>query len=199
MVKIQGIGQSAGKPEMTQEELRKLVSYNPENGEFRRLVTTARKAKAGNVGGGLDDRGYRQIWVGGKHYWAHRLAWFYMTGVWPKLVDHINGDKADTRWCNLREANKSQNAANQRQKRNRALPKGVYQYPYQYGGRPYAQIRVNNMVNTIGVYDTVMKAKAAYDAAALRGFGEFANLEPSTTIAKASTPKRAEVADTPQG
>lgn len=34
-----------------------------------------------------------------------RLAWFVQTGKWPeKEVIHINGDKADDRWVNLRLA-----------------------------------------------------------------------------------------------
>jgi len=179
---------------MTHEELLAAIEYDPETGIITRKITTTYRSKTGVKGGGVDDRGYGQIWVLGKHYRVHRLAWFYMKGEWPGLVDHINGNKSDNRWSNLRLADKSLNAANQRQKASRKLPKGVYQYPYQYGGRPFAQIRVKNLVIMLGKFDTVAEAKAAYDEAALKHFGEFANLEPSTTIAKASTPKRVKAA-----
>ncbi len=46
-------------------------------------------------------------------YKAHRLAWFYVHGVWPKeQIDHINGDKADNCIANLRLADFSKNQAN---------------------------------------------------------------------------------------
>lgn len=193
--KVRGLGNQQGSQTMTQEELKRLVSYNPETGVIVRLVSTGRGARAGEIAGSVDKKsGYVQLWIGRRHFRAHRIAWFYMTGEWPALIDHINGDGADNRWCNLRLATKSQNAANQSPKAARELPKGVYRYPYQYGGRPYAQIRVENVVVTIGVFDTVDQAQAAYAAAALLHFGAFARLEPSTTIPSGSTPKRAEVA-----
>jgi hypothetical protein len=190
-----GLGNQQGSQTMTQDELKRLVRYNPETGAFIRLVSTGKGARVGDIAGSVDPKsGYVQLWVGRQHFRAHRLAWFYMTGEWPSLVDHINGDRSDNRWANLRQATKSQNAANQRPKKDRALPKGVYRYPYQYGGRPFAQIRVENVVMTLGVYDSVEEAQAAYAAAALLHFGVFACLEPSTTIPSGSTPKRAEVA-----
>ena len=180
---------------MTQNELKKLVHYKPDTGVFTRLMGTGKGAAAGSIAGSLDKQsGYVQLWVGRKHYRAHRLAWFYMTGEWPSLIDHVNGEKADNRWANLRVANHSKNSANQREKAFRALPKGVYQYDYTNGGKPYAQIRVNGKTIHLGAYQNTGEAKAAYNRAAAREFGEFANLGPSTTIPAGSTLKRAEVA-----
>lgn len=38
-------------------------------------------------------------------YFAHDLAYLYMTGEWPKSpIVHLNGDKSDNRWVNLKES-----------------------------------------------------------------------------------------------
>jgi hypothetical protein len=52
-------------------------------------------------------------------YREHRLAWLYMTGEWPTHeIDHINGDRVDNRFCNLREATASENRWNSRKRVN---------------------------------------------------------------------------------
>jgi hypothetical protein len=57
--------------------------------------------------------GYITIGFKYKHYLAHRLAFLYMTGQWPKeQLDHINGIRDDNKWANLREATPGQNSTN---------------------------------------------------------------------------------------
>jgi len=41
----------------------------------------------------------------------HRIAFAIMEGRWPHLIDHINGDKNDNSWRNLREVSSRENAA----------------------------------------------------------------------------------------
>lgn len=178
-----GLGNQQGS-RVSREALREVLDYNPDTGVFRWRVTTSNRSIAGNIAGGRDNRGYVQIRVLGRKRWAHRLAWLLMTGDEPDgLIDHINGDKSDNRFANLRLASRGQNSMNQRQKPHRALPKGVYQYDDKHGGRPYAQIRFEKQTRFLGAFDTVQAAKSAYDRAAVELFGEFANLEPSTTSA----------------
>jgi hypothetical protein len=43
---------------------------------------------------------------------THRLAFLYMTGQIPRLVDHANRIKHDNRWANLRTATTAQNVYN---------------------------------------------------------------------------------------
>lgn len=68
---------------------------------------------------------YLTVYYEGRNVYAHRLAFFLEEGVWPSDdVDHINGDKKDNRWSNLRKATRSQNLMNKSGKR--VLPKNVY-------------------------------------------------------------------------
>lgn len=89
-------------------------------------------------------------------------------------VDHINGDGLDNRRCNLRIATNSQNQANNRpQSRPMASRfKGV-----SWHGRDRlwrASIKVNQKVIGLGYFKVEEDAARAYDAAAVRYFGEFA-------------------------
>ncbi|WP_163331890.1 HNH endonuclease [Klebsiella aerogenes] len=97
--------------EITQDELKALVRYDPDTGCFHHLV--ARKnVRAGDVAGGLDMEGYIRLRLNGRRYKAHRLAIFYMTGEWPKAVDHKNKNRSDNRWCNIRPCSLSENNQN---------------------------------------------------------------------------------------
>lgn len=100
-------GRIPDKRPLTSEVLREKLLYDPITGTFTHLRNHA-KVKAGQQAGSLDDRGYRQIVISGKFYYAHRLAWFYMTGEWPvSEVDHKNLEKDDNVWTNLRAATRS--------------------------------------------------------------------------------------------
>src|SRR3954470_6742060 len=94
--------------------LRELLRYDPDTGDF--IWTAKSSAKARNVlgdrAGHIDSQGYRLIYIDGKRYRAHWLAWMYVHGYLPKLVDHKNGHRSDNRIANLREATVSLNAQN---------------------------------------------------------------------------------------
>jgi hypothetical protein len=84
-----------------------LLNYDPETGLFT-------WKESGEVAGFKNRNGYVFIKVGGMSgiEYAHRLAYEFMGEDVPELVDHINGIKHDNRWCNLRPANKVDNACN---------------------------------------------------------------------------------------
>ena len=107
------------KSELTAEDVRRELNYDPETGEFTRK-TSFFKTRIGERAGSISkSTGYVVIAVCGAQYLAHRLAWLYVYGCWPSLhIDHINGEKTDNRIANLREATNGENMQNQRRARS---------------------------------------------------------------------------------
>lgn len=97
----------------------------------------------------------------------------WLTG-WPN-TDHINGDGLDNRRANLRPVTTIQNCANQRlAKNNTSGFKGV---SWRKDNRRWmASIGVDGTRHYLGFFGTAEEAAAAYDAAALTAWGEFAAL-----------------------
>ena len=76
---------------LTQAILKEKLHYSIITGEFYWLKPK-QGVKTDNVAGALNLSGHRKIMVNGKLYYAHRLAWFYCTGEFPKHeIDHKNG------------------------------------------------------------------------------------------------------------
>ena len=97
------------RPELNQEYLRKILTYDPESGHFKWNFNKGARNKS-PYAGTQTSYGYIKILIDQKQYFAHRLAWLYVHGHWPEgFIDHINGDKADNRLVNLREAKREEN------------------------------------------------------------------------------------------
>ncbi len=100
--------------ELTQEYLKEILHYDPNTGVWSWNVRRG-KVRAGDVAGTDHGEGYRSIMIDYKRYLAHRLAFVYMIGRFPAdQADHINQDKSDDRWFNLREVDNQTNLRNQR-------------------------------------------------------------------------------------
>ena len=151
--------------ELTAEKLRELLHYDPETGIFTRKVRTSPRVKAGDVAGSQGGGGYLNIMVGSRLHKAHRLAWLYVYGEWPKdKLDHINRNKTDNRISNLRDVSHKQNMQNaSKRSDNTSGHPGVYLVKRK--SKWQAQIMHNYKLIHLGYFSDREEAVAARKAA----------------------------------
>ena len=125
------------------ETLRTLLDYDPASGRLTwrarsadtfpsstslRIVRNWNSRFAGQPAfTTVGANGYRVGNLGGKVLYAHRVVWAWMHGTWPvDEIDHLDGDRANNAWANLRAATPSMNRRNQgRSRRNTSGYTGV--------------------------------------------------------------------------
>lgn len=161
-----------------QSVLRDLLDYDPETGqltwrtrpvvyfhggnrspesEARRWNKSFASKPAMNT---LDANGYRQGAIFNKKYGAHRVIWKWMTGDEPDFIDHLNHDRSDNRWVNLRSVSLSENTRNRSLSRNNKT--GANGISYCRTRRQFvAAVRLNGKGKTLGRFRTVEEAAAA--------------------------------------
>ena len=138
---------------ITQDELKKVLHYNPDTGEFTWKVDGRKKLK-GTIAGS-DVNGYISISINKIRYKAHRLAWIYMYGTINKeMIDHINHDKKDNRIFNLREASRSDNAFNLKKTVGVSICKQTNKYR--------ARLKFKGKTKCLGYYENFNDAQNAY-------------------------------------
>jgi len=161
---------------LTQDKLKQIIIYNAETGVFTWRAVSGRRGgiRAGDVAGWLDsDTGYWKISIGNKNHLAHRLAWLYMTGIWPEQqIDHCDLNRANNIWTNLRLSTQTLNNANTGKRAdNTSGFKGVSRSRDRCW---WAQISKAGKHHNLGYFSTREAAAQAYDRAALELFGDFA-------------------------
>lgn len=148
---------------LTFAEARERFTYHPETGVFTR-VKTQRRWLAGSIVTGTSSHGYIRIWVKGKQIAAHRLAWLWMTSEWPSDdIDHIDGNRANNTWANLRQVDRSTNLENIRSAKSHNKSTGLlgaYHSPSKRRFVSRIQVRGKNI--NLGSFATADAAHAAY-------------------------------------
>lgn len=90
---------------LTLDELHGVLDYDPDTGIFSWKIQQSNAIKAGAKAGTLKPNGRVYISLFGDAYLAHRLAWFYVKGDWPKgTIRQRDGDLSSARFENLYEA-----------------------------------------------------------------------------------------------
>ena len=162
---------------ITQSRLKELLHYNEETGVFTWKVR--RGVVPPNAIAGTKTKKYIEIFIDGRQYQAHRLAWLYVHGEFPPYdTDHINRITLDNRIANLRPATRSENKQNisSPNANNKEGLLGVSKHGLRYK----AQIMVSGYKRHIGIYDTAQEASEAYIKEKMRIHPFFNNQNPAT-------------------
>ena len=173
-------------PPLTGERLPSLLIYSPDEGTFiwRERPNTTKRNKyfnarfAGKPAGSLNSDGYLTIGLDDRLHYGHRLAWLYMTDEFPgETIDHKDGDRANNKWSNLRNATRQQNNFNIGLRAdNSSGHRGVTWYA-RYG-KWRATVKRANVTHSLGYFDKIEDAIAARQAAEPKFYGEFARRAP---------------------
>jgi hypothetical protein len=156
---------------LTADWLRENMVYEPEIGVFLWRVRGPGRVMGKTLGSKNWD-GYLAMKIMGDLYYAHRVAWLYVNGVWPEgTIDHIDRNRSNNAISNLRLATHSQNSARKRTKRYIAPARGVMPQGPGFVSRIY----MNGKRHYLGYFKTVEAASAAYQAKAKEVHGEFAH------------------------
>jgi len=159
---------------LTQAILKEYLHYNYLTGIFTWIKKPSQKTNISDVVGCLSKKDhYIRIKFKGHLYLAHRLAWLYIYGVWPKTgLDHEDTIGNHNWISNLREATKVQNSYNVGvSKRNTSGFAGVH--PSRSGRKWHAVIRYNKKPRFLGSFNTPEEAAAQYQLFAEKIHGEF--------------------------
>lgn len=164
------MGPTEAKPLPDVAALREMFRYDPENGTLWHISGK----KAGKIAGTPQSAGYTSVWIGRERFLLHRLIWKFHYGSEPRQVDHVDGNRGDSRIENLRAACEKTNQRNRgRQSNNTSGHKGAFFRKYDQ--RWFASIRVDGKQKHLGYFPTAEAAHAAYCAAAIEFHGSFAN------------------------
>lgn len=166
--------------DLSTEYLKEILHYEPSTGNFTWRVKMARRLTTGDIAGcAKGGTGYRVIRVCGRLFRAHRLAWLYMTGAFPKEhIDHRDGNPSNNKWKNLREVTRSQNMANSRTPVNsRSGMKGV---SWHTAARKWCA-RCGR--HYLGLFEDQTDAMIAANFGAIKHHGKFARLDPEFILA----------------
>lgn len=134
-----------------------VIAYDLNTGEFTR-IKAVKGHKVGSKVGTIGNHGYLVIYYNGKQCLAHHLAWYITYGIWPKMLDHIDGNKLNNALSNLRETNKQLNGLN----RPHDKLKGAYKVKNGW----FSSITIHKKPIYLGYFATKELAHEAYVIAA---------------------------------
>jgi hypothetical protein len=147
--------------DLSREQVESLLAYDAESGTLSWKVAIGSVAK-GKVVTCTSSDGYLRVRINKRLYLAHRVIWLLMTGEWPEIVDHLDGDGKNNSWINLRSGSFKTNNENLKkaQSNSRTGLLGV-QYREDRNGF-FAEIKHNRKKVYLGSFPTAEEAHEAY-------------------------------------
>ena len=145
--------------EITKEKLQAVYDYDERSGSLSHRRTTF-TGNAKEIATRSHGCGYLYVHINKKRYFAHRIIYMYMTGCFPKQVDHINHIRDDNRWENLRDVGSRENSINTSLSKNsKTNVNGVCMH--KPTGKYRAYIMVNRKHIHLGLFNSITEAKEA--------------------------------------
>ncbi|MFZ2540824.1 MAG: HNH endonuclease [Gallionella sp.] len=150
---------------LTIDRLKELLDYDHLTGDFLWKKKRNGGYSVGAIAGCKTLEGYWQLRIDNKSYKAHRVAWFFVYGIWPRILDHIDHDKLNNRIINLREVTTAENGQNQIEAQA-GNKNGFLGVDYHKSSRKFrAHIMTNRKRKFLGSFLTAEEAHEAYIAA----------------------------------
>lgn len=147
---------------LSADELKKNLFYDESTGIFTWIVNKKRNL-IGTKAIACDAYGYVKIYLNGKHYKAHRLAWLYTYNKFPLYdIDHVDGNRKNNKIENLRDVKHIINSGNFTKKTVRSTTGFLGVSKIKGTGKFRATIQVNRKSIHIGIFDTAESAYEAY-------------------------------------
>lgn len=175
------------REEITLEMVRECFDYK--DGFLYWKVDQAKNVKKGSLAGHLKkySDGRRVLMFYGRDYYASRMIFFWHNGYWPHIVDHADRNPLNDRIENLREATRSQNNCNKNSKprsSSKYLGVSLHITTTKIFSEKFNEVRTYTRMGWrvkikdiyIGYFKTQEEAALAYNKAAVKYHGEFANL-----------------------
>lgn len=156
--------------ELTSKFAHECWAYNKETGKLfwknrpRKHFNTARgyhyfnTCYPGKEVGSINSNKYLTIRFNNKTYQVHRIIWLLETGEFPiNEIDHINHNRQDNRWSNLRQVSTIGNSRNMSMKK--ANTSGVTNVTWRKDNNKWrAYVMLNSRQTHLGYFDTKEEA-----------------------------------------
>ena len=148
--------------------VRSLIEYNPKTGLLRWKGPTRTTRPRGWFKGSKSVRNYWRVYIDGRNYLVHVIAYVIMKGRWPRPgveIKHRNRADSDNRWSNIRPASHAQVTYNRKRNKNNTTGfRGVSKF----GDRFRGVLIVRRARVELGLFDRPDDAGSVWAKAARR-------------------------------
>ena len=159
------------------ERLNELFLLDHVTGVLFRRETTSSRAKKGSIAGCINKaNGYGYVGVDGRKIGMHRVVFAIANGYMPAEIDHIDGNPANNRPSNLREATHAENCRNRKLRSDSSSSvKGVDWH--KKTSRWRVRCQVDGKQTNLGYFKELADAEALARAFRVQAHGNFCRHE----------------------